>query len=136
MITKARPQPATIGWLSRQTECPIETIRYYERTGLLPSPPRSAGGQRQYDVEAVRRLKFIMRSRVFGMPIKDIKTMLALIDGGDVTCQQVEEIAQRQLTAVRAQLAQLSAMEDRLARVVHKCGASKGVACHFVEELM
>lgn len=70
------------------------------------------------------------------MPIKDIKTMLALIDGGDVTCHQVEAIAQRQLAAVRAQLAQLSAMEDRLVGVVQKCGSSKGTACHFVGDLM
>ncbi|MEX1206566.1 MAG: MerR family transcriptional regulator, partial [Dongiaceae bacterium] len=71
----------TIGALSRRTGCKVETIRYYERIGLLPAPPRSAGGQRHYGEDGLKRLTFIRRGRELGFSLKELRGLLRLVDG-------------------------------------------------------
>lgn len=75
-----------IGTIAEQTGVNIETIRYYERIGLLPPPPRSGSRQRLYDREHLRRLTFIRRSRELGFPLDDIRTLLKLVDAGSSDC--------------------------------------------------
>jgi len=75
----------TRGLLAARTGCNIETIRYYERVGLLPPPPRSAGGHRLYGHDLVRRLNFVRRSRDLGFSIEEIRELLRLVDGGSYT---------------------------------------------------
>lgn len=70
----------TIGALSRKTGCHIETIRYYERIGLLRKPLRSEGGHRLYDTEQIKRLVFILRSRKLGFSLDEIRTLFRLVD--------------------------------------------------------
>ena len=72
-----------IGALSGRTGCSIETIRYYERIGLLPAPPRSAGGHRVYDDDHLKRLTFIRRGRALGFTLDQVRGLLGLVDGGD-----------------------------------------------------
>ncbi len=74
-----------IGALSTRTGVNIETIRYYEREGLLPHPPRTAGGHRSYSEDHLKRLTFIRRSRELGFSIAEIRGLLALVDGGSYT---------------------------------------------------
>jgi hypothetical protein len=86
-------KPLTRGALAARTGCSIETIRYYERVGLLPPPPRSAGGHRLYGGGLVRRLNFLRRSRDLGFSIDEIRELLRLVDGGTYTCREVEKLA-------------------------------------------
>ena len=72
----------TIGDVSEKTQVNIETIRYYERIGLVPAPPRTAGGRRQYDSAGIARLQFIRRARKLGFSIDEIRALLAMTDGG------------------------------------------------------
>ena len=81
----------TRGALAARTGCNIETIRYYERIGLLPPPPRSAGGHRLYGRDLVKRLTFVRRSRDLGFTLKEIRELLRLVDGGTYTCGEVEQ---------------------------------------------
>ncbi|MDH3920601.1 MAG: MerR family transcriptional regulator, partial [Rhodospirillales bacterium] len=84
--------PLTIGALSKNTGCNIETIRYYERIGLLPAPPRSAGGHRLYGEVLLKRLTFIRRGRELGFTLDDIRGLLGLVDGGAYTCAEVKAL--------------------------------------------
>ena len=81
-----------IGSLSRRTGVHIETVRYYEREGLLPEPPRTPGGHRVYDEVHVRRLNFIRRGRELGFTLGEIRQLLALVDENDFTCDEIKEI--------------------------------------------
>jgi MerR family mercuric resistance operon transcriptional regulator len=90
-----------IGALSRRTGCKVETIRYYERIGLLPPPPRSAGGQRHYGKDGLKRLTFIRRSRELGFSLKEVRGLLRLVDGGGYTCAEVRAITLDHLAEVR-----------------------------------
>ena len=83
--TRAEPSTFSIGALSQGTGVNVETIRYYERIGVLPSPPRTEGGHRVYGDRHLRRLNFVRRSRELGFSLDEVKRMLRLVDGGDVT---------------------------------------------------
>ena len=82
----------TIGKLSSQTGVNIETIRYYEKEGILPAPPRTEGGHRLYAEEHLKRLMFVRRSRELGFSLDEIRTMLDMVDGGNLTCAEVKNI--------------------------------------------
>jgi hypothetical protein len=81
----------TIGRLAARTGVNIETIRYYERIGMIPPPPRSAGGQRRYEESHLRRLCFVRRCRELGFPLEEIRALLTLVDGGDYSCAEVRD---------------------------------------------
>ena len=81
-----------LGDLSAQTDCKTETIRYYEKIGLLPEPARSASGYRDYGDDHLKRLSFIRRCRELGFKIDEIRGLLELVDDGDYTCSDVKKI--------------------------------------------
>src|SRR5690606_18435611 len=99
----------TIGTLSREADVNIETIRYYERIGLMPKPPRSESGRRLYDAEATRRLSFIRRARELGFSIEEVRALLGMADGG--SCGDVYELTQRHLADIRAKIRDLQRMQ-------------------------
>ena len=82
----------TRGVLSRRAGCNIETVRYYERVGLMPDPERSEGGHRLYAEEHVRRLQFIRRCRELGFAVAEIRALLDLVDRRDYTCAEIRDI--------------------------------------------
>src|SRR3546814_9211187 len=90
-IEDIRSKPYGIGDLSGRTGVNIETIRYYERIGIMPEPPRSAGRQRVYDSGHIKRLAFIRRSRELGFSLDEVRALLTLVDGGDYTCGEVQD---------------------------------------------
>ena len=122
-ITNSRARPLSIGPLSRLTRVHIETIRYYERIGLTPTPPRSSNGRRSYAPEHVERLRFIRRARELGFGIESIRTLLALSSGGSTSCAQARGIAVRHLADVRLKLVHLAQLEKILAETVRQCDA-------------
>jgi MerR family mercuric resistance operon transcriptional regulator len=125
-----------IGDLARQSGCNIETIRYYERIGLLPTPPRSAGRYRLYDAPDVQRLAFVRRARELGFTLDQVRALLALSanDRRDA-CREVHDLAAEHLGEVRAKIADLRAMERILADAVRRCPAGELPGCPIIDAL-
>lgn len=129
-----REDTLSIGQLSRHIGVKIETIRYYERAGLLPAPARTEGGHRVYDRGAARRLNFIKRSRALGFSLDDIRALLGL-DEGAPTCGEVMSLTRRHLDGVRAKIADLKKLEKTLSRAVTQCEGGDDLACPVIDAL-
>jgi MerR family transcriptional regulator, mercuric resistance operon regulatory protein len=112
----------------------VETIRYYEREGLLPSAPRTAGGHRVFGEAHLRRLLFIRRSRELGFSGTEVRALLGLVDGG-YTCGQVRDLTLRHLASVRAKIADLRRLEKTLIAISSKCEGDDVPDCPIVEAL-
>lgn len=123
-----------IGALSEATGVHIETIRYYEKIGLAPKPPRSSGGRRVYDEEHRRRLVFIRRARELGFGLDDIRSLLGLADETP-SCADVYALTERHLDGVRAKIADLKRLEQTLSRMAKDCDQSKTPDCPIIEAL-
>ena len=121
--------------LARRTGCNLETIRYYEKTGMMPDPPRTASGYRVYDEAHVSRLRFILRARELGFSIEQIRGLLDLVDGGTQTCAHVKERTERHLADVRARIADLKRIEKVLAATAAKCSGEDVPECPVLEAL-
>ncbi len=125
----------TIGTLSDRAGCNIETIRYYERIGLMPRPARSEGGHRLYGGEHVKRLGFIRRSRELGFTLDQIRVLLRLVDGGRYTCAQVKRIAVEHLDEVHRKIADLRAIERALTDMAAQCDGGAVPKCAVIDAL-
>lgn len=125
-----------IGELARRSGCNVETIRYYERIALLPSPARSAGRYRLYNPAEVRRLAFVRRARELGFTLGEVRALLALsAQDGSEACAEVRQLAAGHLAEVRAKLADLKSMESVLADAVRRCDAGERAGCPLIEAL-
>ena len=124
-----------IGALSKHTGVNIETIRYYERIELIPPPPRTDSGRRLYGAEDVRRLTFIRHARDLGFDIAAIKTMLALQEVPQASCEQVSRIASDQLEAVESRIRRLLGLRTELTRMIRECDNGKVANCRVIEVL-
>ena len=121
--------------LARRTACNLETIRYYEKIGLMPQPPRTEPGHRRYDDRHVERLRFILRARELGFSLDDIRGLLALVDRGTQTCAEVKERTERHLADVRDKIADLKRIERVLAETAAKCSGDEVPDCPVLEAL-
>ena len=117
----------TIGALARETGVNLETVRYYERIGLMPAPARTDGGHRLYEAEHRRRLMFIRRARDLGFGIDQVRALLAL-SSAEQPCCEVRALAAEHLQAVRAKLADLQRLETVLAETVERCDGTLGTS--------
>lgn len=124
-----------IGMLSKRTGVNIETIRYYERIGLMPRPPRTSGGHRVYDRTHLKRLGFIRRSRELGFSLEEIRALLGLVDGGDYTCAQIREVAVTHLAEIRQKIADLRRLERSLRDMADRCTGDEVPECPVIEVL-
>lgn len=124
-----------IGVLSRRTGCNIETIRYYEKIGLLPAPARSDGGHRLYGHGHLMRLGFVRRARELGFTLDEIRALLQLAEDRDRPCAEAREVAVVHLADVRAKIVDLRAMEAVLAETVLRCADGKTPDCPLLETL-
>jgi MerR family mercuric resistance operon transcriptional regulator len=125
----------TRGQLSRATGCNIETIRYYEKTGLLPDPPRTAAGHRVYAAAHVARLRFILRARELGFAMEDIRGLLGLGDGTAPTCAEVKARTERHLADIRGRIADLRRIETVLAATAAQCSGDQVPDCPVLDTL-
>ncbi len=125
----------TRGQLAGRTGCHLETIRYYEQTRLMPNPPRSASGHRQYTEAHQRRLRFILRSRELGFTIDETRKLLSLVDRRRVTCGQVRAAALTHLDDVRQKIADLRRMERALAETASRCRGGAVPDCPIIDAL-
>jgi len=125
----------TIGGLSKQTGCNIETIRYYERIGLLPKPPRTEGGHRLYEREQIKRLVFIRRSRELGFSLDEIRTLLRLVDGKRYTCQEVKTLTEEHLGDIKKKIADLKKLQKTLGEISAQCQGGQVPECPIIDAL-
>jgi len=123
-----------IGAVSELTSCNIETIRYYERIGIITAPPRK-GRYRDYGPSDVERLRFVRRGREFGFSLQEIGTLLDLAPRQEGACVTVQALAEQHLHSVRAKLADLTKIESALANLVTQCGTRPNNCCPVVESL-
>ncbi len=127
-------QAIPIGELSRRTGCNIETVRYYERIGIIPAPPRR-GRYRSYGPEDVARLGFVRRARELGFTLDEVRALLGLAGGGEASCAEVRDLAASHLKDVRARIADLRRMERVLTASVRACDAGQELGCPLIHTL-
>ncbi|MCU0617007.1 MAG: helix-turn-helix domain-containing protein [Gemmatimonadaceae bacterium] len=127
----------SIGALATRTGTTAETIRYYERIGLLPAPARAGSGRyRRYDATDVDRLAFIRRARELGFSIEEVGELLGLAGDPHRPCADVDRLARAHLATVDEKLRQLSTLRDELQRVIGQCaGATQMVDCRILGAL-
>lgn len=124
-----------IGELSRATGTNIETIRYYERIGLLPQPARTRANYRVYGDPHRARLTFVRHSRDLGFTIEEIRSLLDLSDDPGRDCGEADRIASRHLAQVEEKIAQLILLRDELTRIVGRCRGGVAADCRVIEAL-
>ena len=124
-----------IGELARATGTPIETIRYYERIGLLPEPDRTAANYRSYGAGHRARLAFVRHSRDLGFTIEEVRSLLGLSDDPERDCGEADRIASRHLAQVEDKIAQLTLLRAELTRIVGRCRGGVAADCRVIEAL-
>lgn len=122
-----------IGELARRTGANIETIRYYERIGILPKPQR-LGRYRSYEAADVGRLGFVRRARELGFTLDEVRALLGLA-ASDGSCAQIRDLAAAHLRDVQARLSDLRRMERVLAQAVRACDAGADAGCPLIDTL-
>lgn len=125
----------TIGKLSERTGVHIETIRYYEKVGLLPAPPRSEGGHRLYAQVHLARLTFLRRSRELGFSIEEIRALIGLMEEEDYTCKEVKALTLQHLHNIRQKIRDLRKLEKALVGVASQCNGGMTQDCPILETL-
>lgn len=124
----------TIGTLARAASVNVETVRYYQRRGLLPTPPRGYGSIRRYSADDAERLRFIRAAQALGFSLKEIGELLSLERGG--SCRAVEKLAAGKLTLVRERIAGLQRIAHTLTKLMQRCEASGGQQrCPIIQSL-
>lgn len=129
-----RKQHMTIGALAEQAGVGVETVRYYQRRGLLREPERTYGSIRRYVKADVERLNFIRSAKVLGFSLDEVVELLGLADGMD--CNEARELGERKLADVRAKIGGLERIEKSLSVLVRKCRRQPdNVSCPLIESL-
>jgi DNA-binding transcriptional MerR regulator len=124
-----------IGELARAADAKPETVRYYERIGLLPVPPRTMGNYRDYSADDLSRLAFIRRARDLGFSINQIRALLDLASHKEHSCEAVDGIAREHLAEVKRKLADLVTLRRELESVIGQCRLGAIAECRILEAL-
>jgi MerR family mercuric resistance operon transcriptional regulator len=124
-----------IGGLSRLCGVHIETIRYYEKIGMLPAPPRTESGRRVYGPKETRILVFIRRGRELGFTLDKIRALFNLSGPGQASCAEVREIAKHHIEDIRAKINDLAKLERLLRKTVAQCSGRKIPDCPVLDIL-
>jgi MerR family mercuric resistance operon transcriptional regulator len=124
----------TIGHLARESGVHFETIRYYQRLGLMPIPNRPLRSVRRYGNEAVSRLSFIKRAQALGFSLDEVKLLLHLSAGEH--CAETRTLAEQKMQIVKKKISELRGIQAALDQLIHACGTGrKGRGCPIVEKL-
>ncbi|MFN2409768.1 MAG: helix-turn-helix domain-containing protein [Halomonas sp.] len=124
-----------IGELASRTHCKPETVRYYERIGLLPDASRNEGNQRRYSETTVQRLMFIRHARDFGFSVDAVRELLDMADHPTRPCHQVDSLARRHLAEVESRIQRLTVLREELERTVAQCDGNSVAQCRIIEVL-
>jgi MerR family transcriptional regulator, copper efflux regulator len=126
----------TIGQVAEQANVHIETLRYYERRGLVARPPRSASNYRLYPEDVVRRVRFIKRAQELGFSLNDIEELLSLRADPEAGCAEVRACAEAKMKDIDAKIGVLTAMKSALSTLVAGCSGEGSLSdCPIVESL-
>lgn len=129
------PVGLSIGDLADATGTKVVTIRYYEKIGLLPEAPRTAGNYRAYDAASLRRLRFIRRCRDLGFTLEQVRQLLSLASDEERDCKDVDRIALEHLATVERKLADLRRLAGELRRISLRCQGGRIGDCRIIEAL-
>lgn len=121
--------------LAKRTGCHLETVRYYERIGLLPEPDRSTAGYRQYGAADVERLHFIVRSRALGFHLDEVRSLLTLASESTLSCREVDALARDHLAQVEAKQRELAVLATELRRMIDTCHKDTRETCTILRSL-
>jgi Cd(II)/Pb(II)-responsive transcriptional regulator len=122
--------------LAQATGVDVETIRFYEKQGLLPSPARRENGYRDYSVKHLERLSFIRHCRALDMPLADVSRLLGFVDAPSADCSDVNRLVDEQLSRVRARLKSMRALEKQLLQLRARCSGTHEGYCGILEDLV
>jgi len=114
----------------------VETIRFYEKQGLLPTPPRRENGYRVYEAVHLERLAFIRHCRALDMPLLDVKRLLGFVDASEENLGEVDVLVDQQLVRVRARLKSMRALEKQLLQLRARCSGTHDGHCGILDELV
>ena len=131
----AIPKNLSRGTLAQRSGVNSETVRYYEKIALLPAPDRSAGGHRVYQEDDLQRLCFIRRCREMGFSLEEIRGLLSLVDGQQVSCERVKNIADEHLRDIQTKISDLKKMERTLRTLSASCSGDDVPECPIIESL-
>lgn len=123
----------TIGTLAREAGVHVETVRYYQRRGLVDQPKRSSGTIRRYGVDAVKRLRFVRRAQELGFTLDEIKSLIELGDARN--CRGARELAACKLDLVNARISDLRRMRQALGGLVAQCDQERKLSCPIIDSL-
>lgn len=124
-----------IGELAKRTMTNIETVRYYEKIGLMPPPGRTSSNYRAYGSAHLARLSFIRRARDLGFTLDAVRQLLAMSDDRNQSCESVDSVARAHLIEVERKIADLNALRIQLGRVLESCGHGRIADCKIIEAL-
>ena len=124
-----------IGELARRAGSNSETVRYYERIGLLPRPGRTDSNYRDYSQSDVERLTFIRHARGLGFELADVRSLIDLAEHPDRDCGEADAIASRHLDAVETKIAQLERLRNELGRMTSQCRGGNVSTCRILQVL-
>ena len=125
----------TIGKLAKKTSVTVETIRYYERRGLLPTPHRTPAGYRLYPPDAVKQLQFIKRARELAFSLDEVSQLLSLRDGGPEACEVVQRMAKNRAELLAEKIGALQASKDKLDGLIALCDDAVAGPCAILDAL-
>ena len=125
----------SIGALSKQSGVNIETIRYYERIGVMPAPARSAAGYRIYGSDHVKRLSFVRRGRELGFSLDELRGLLRLVDGHAYTCAEVRTMTLEHVAEIRRKIADLRRLQRVMADMAARCTGKRVPECPIIDAM-
>ena len=124
-----------ISTVAANSGCNLETIRYYERIGLMPPPERTPNGYREYSEADVERLRFISRGRGLGFSLQEIRSLLRLAQDPGLSCSEVDQLARKHLDDILVRLKDLQRMAHELERTIDHCGGGQRGECTILDSL-
>jgi Cu(I)-responsive transcriptional regulator len=124
-----------IGELAKSTGTAVETIRYYEKIGLMPQVARTEGNYRSYGSDEAERLGFIRRARNLGFGIDQVRALLSLADNHDRECGEVDRLAKAHLAEVESKIAGLTALKIELSATIDRCRSGTIAQCQILKAL-
>lgn len=125
----------SIGMLSKESDVNIETIRYYEKIGVMPAPGRSAAGYRIYGPDHLKRLSFVRRGRQLGFSLDEIRGLLRLVDGHAHTCAEIHALTLNHIAEIRRKIADLKRLQRVMADMAAQCSGERAPECAVIDAL-
>lgn len=133
--TTAKSAEFPIGTLAQESGVNIETIRYYEKIGVMPKPARSVGGYRLYTGDHLKRLTFVRRGRELGFTLDELRDLLRLVDGHAYACAEVRALTLDHVAGIRRKIADLKRLERMMTDIASRCSGRRVPDCPIIDAL-